>query len=218
MATSRQLKTVFQIALTFFVVLAKVLDAAPTIAVPAEDESISDSFRFLYQRISAFHSDHVDIFDNFKSLRLDDQDIMNDVHSFTFEGLPIPVSRFFAFRMKTKDLLVLHRDNFQAFESFVEVMYKDELDHESSGLPHPFHDDFSRLQVHLRQIVVKLNSLLHTLGHTDSVDTEKDVSGTNMINSVHIRDMRHAKVLNRLSNYLPSARQDIEVLQKRSVA
>ncbi|XP_077992100.1 uncharacterized protein LOC144446222 [Glandiceps talaboti] len=147
-----------------------------------------------------------------KQVRLNDIDISDDLASFTIRGLPVPLSRHVLDNREERDVLVIYRDNFKVFQSFLCAMHMEELGLEAAGLPNPFHEDFARIHIDLRNLVAKVNSLLDLLGHADSIDTSEDITGVDFMRNAQVRDFRHVKVLEQLYDYLPSARLTIENL------
>nr|XP_002737920.1 PREDICTED: uncharacterized protein LOC100374483 [Saccoglossus kowalevskii] len=121
--------------------------------------SVFEEYQRLTRLTSEFRNANKDVFGNFKQLRLNGDDIDSDLHAFTFEGLPNPVSRFQSRFLQERDLIVLHRDNLLQFQSFIDAMYMDELDvfYDEEGET-PFHEEFQSLALQIRKIVTKCNS------------------------------------------------------------
>ncbi|XP_077997519.1 uncharacterized protein LOC144450721 [Glandiceps talaboti] len=216
MATSRRtspnFSMVYEAAIVLFTVFVAFTQGAPVSTLsPQDTQAIRDEYKLLFQATASLHTDNKDIYDNFKQVRFNDPDINDDLASFTIEGLPVPLSRTLLRNPEERDLLVLHRDNFKVFQSFLEAMHMDELELEADN---PFHEDFETIHTQLGTLVVKVNLLLHLLGHTDSIDTSDDTTGIGFMNSAQVRDLRHVLVLEQLHHYLPNARLFFDYLRR----
>ncbi|XP_077992617.1 uncharacterized protein LOC144446674 [Glandiceps talaboti] len=203
----------YETAIVLFAVLVAFTQGAPvSTQSPQDTQAIKDEYQLLFKATASLQSIHKDIYDNFKQVRLNDVDISDDLANFNIEGLPVPQSSYLVRTTEERDVLVLHRDNFKVFQSFLDVMHMEELTLEADGLPNPFHEDFATIHTHLSKLVVKVNSLLNLMGHTDSIDTSDDITNVDIMNNAQIRDLRHVKVLEQLYHYLPSARLHFDYL------
>ncbi|XP_077992628.1 uncharacterized protein LOC144446683 [Glandiceps talaboti] len=209
------------IAVMCLTALATVVQAAPTASLSTDALStasvtVSDTYWQLFTSIAQLQSRVKDVYQNFKKVRFDHDGIDisdHDMYSFTIEGLPTPISRYSSRFMEEQHLLILHRNNLKTFQTFLNV-FTEEMARETENLHYQFHDEFQSLVRQLGEDINMIELLIRLISSELNTLQDVDVDTTN---SASLRDdLRYAKVLHELYQYLPGARMDFEHLARNN--